>query len=70
MGTDPFFIHFLKFFTEVHVKKAFLRKILVLLLILGCFCGCGGDDVGDNEGSIVDSDLDDKDQIPTITEDV
>ena len=49
------------------MKKAFLREILAVLLIFGCFCACGGDDVGDNEGSIADSDLDDTDQIPTIT---
>ena len=42
-------------------------KILTLMLILGCFCGCGSDDIGDTEGSITDSDLENGGRIPTIT---
>lgn len=48
------------------MKKWLYLKTLALL-ILGCFLGCGGDDFRDNDGSIADSELDNDDQIPTIT---
>lgn len=49
------------------MKKWLYWKTLALMLILGCFFGCGGDDFGGNDGSIADSELDNKHQIPTIT---
>ena len=49
------------------MKKRLYWKTLVLMLILGCFLGCGGDDFRGNDGSIADSELDNDDQIPTVT---
>lgn len=42
-------------------------KILTLMLVLGCFSGCGSDNIGDTDGSIADSDLEVGGRIPTIT---
>ena len=49
------------------MKKWLYWKTLALMLILGCFLGCGGDDFRGNDGSVTDSELDNEDQIPTIT---
>ena len=46
------------------MKNCLFWKPLVFMLILGCLFGCGGDD---NDGSIADSSLDDKNHGPTIT---
>lgn len=48
------------------MKKWLYWKTLALLIILSCFLGCGGDDLGD-DGSVTDPDLDDGTQISTIT---
>ena len=50
----------------LQMNNWFPWKTLALLIILSYFCGCGGNDVGD-DGSVTDSDLDGGAQIPTIT---
>ena len=48
------------------MKDLLFWKPLVLMLVLGCLFGCGGDDVEDN-GGIADPAPDEDNQIPTIT---
>ncbi len=49
------------------MKNGLAWKILLFILIVGGFCGCGSDDIGDTDGSITDSDLEGEGRILTVT---
>ena len=49
------------------MKNGLAWKILLLILIVGGFCGCGSDDIGDTDGRITDSDLEGGGRIPSVT---